>query len=236
MHRATLPIVSVAVAWFCLGGTAAQAAFIIDTSSGWTGGGYQPLGEYTFGQTFTATSVNILTDFQFSLFQPFDQSPVTVRAYIMVWSGLQPSGPILFESAPVSVSNISGNPTISYLPYNFSTGGLALDPGQRYVAFLSAGRDYSGVPGAAAMAVNFSDSYSGGQYVYIHDQYNFSRLTSPTENWAVSSGEDAIFVADFKSTPAPSSVVLIASGGAMGILIGVFRRLKNAVKCPWMGT
>jgi hypothetical protein len=217
------------IAWLGLGANTAHAAFIIDTSAGWTGGGYQPLGEQTFGQTFTVTGENVLVDFQFFLFQPFDKSPVTLRGYIMAWNGLRATGPILFESDPVTINNISGSPTINYLPYTFSTGGLALDPGQKYVAFLSGATDYSGTSGEAAMGVNFSNSYSGGEFVFINNKYDFSRLSSPTENWGVSTGEDAIFVANFQSAPAPSSLTLIAAGGVGWMFVGASRRLIRAV-------
>lgn len=202
-----------ALVWFGGWGSRAQAAFIIDTSPGWTGGGYQPLGEYTFGQTFTViTSVNVLTNFQFLLFQPFDQSPVTVRAYVMAWTGLRADGPILFESAPVTINNVSGNPVITYAPYQFDTGGLALTPGAQYVAFLDASADYSGNSGQAATAANFGNSYADGGFVSIRNSYDFARLSSPTENWDTSSSEDAVFRAEFQTAPAPSSLVLLCLG------------------------
>src|SRR5262245_3009640 len=91
----------------------------------------------TYGETFTAPTngdVN-LQDFGFYMGNPFVPGNILCRAYIATWTGTN-AGTLLYTSADVDFAN-TGDEHLT-----FTTGGLNLEPGASYVAFLSVSELY----------------------------------------------------------------------------------------------
>lgn len=193
----------------------------------------------TFGQTFTApTTGSLLQGFQFYLANDVEDGGnggfLNFRGYIMAWDAANghATGPVLFSSAART-----GNPLDTYSTA-FSMfgipGGVTLNPGGAYVAFLSAsGLTPTGNPDFALENMEAGAAYAGGQWVYNDNGDDSASLSTTTWNNA-DGDQDAAFSAQFAqaavTTPEPSEFVLLASGlsGLAGILKLRRRRVLSA--------
>ena len=166
----------------------------------------------TYGQTFQVGGENVLDSFGFSLRHNFGGTDLLFRAYVMEWSGLRATGPVLYSS------EVTAGPTsdVDFTTYSFGTGGLDLVTGNTYVAFLSASGLFSSIASSQAQAYmgaspNGSQDPSG-HFVFMNNGDDFGRLT--TTNWSQWTTSDAAFSADFSpvSVPEPASLALLLSG------------------------
>jgi hypothetical protein len=193
-----------------VGGT--SQATTIDTTVGWTGGGYIFCSEPDchYGQVFTVpTTENVLDSFSFFL---SGSNPVIFyKAEIVPWdSNTFQSGSILYSSETRSNAGFPGyTGTLSgYYQVTFSPqGGLILSPTEQYVAYLKT------EPGAGSAAIgnNFdTDSYSGGYHLF----------GSPNRGWYnANDTRDYAFQASFstsRSVPEPTSTLGILAIGILG--------------------
>jgi hypothetical protein len=128
----------------------------------------------TYGETFTAPTngdVN-LQDFGFYMGSPYVPGNILLRAYIASWTGTN-AGTLLYKSADFDFAN-TGNDHIT-----FSTGGLTLEPGASYVAFLSVSELYGQSSGQAFISRG-DPTIPGGNFVYHNNGANFAALFNST--------------------------------------------------------
>ncbi len=208
----------------------AHAVPVIDTTSSWNG--IYSLGPFgvpfkaTYGQTFLVTGPEtVLDDFTFYVDdRPITTAPdvVTFLAYVAAWDGFKATGPMLFTSGPMSTSDAA-----AFEQFTVDTGGLALDAGQRYVAFFNTSNHYSGVSGNSRLGATESPwPYSDGHVVSSGNGMDFGLLT--TQNWAQSTPNDLAFTMSFSEPiPEPATIVMLATV-AVAVAAGCYRRRKNA--------
>jgi PEP-CTERM motif len=220
-----LSLVIAGAACVALGGVgSAQAATLIDTTPTWSGYyGWGYIGEtseipnyaYTFGQTFTVGSDNILNDFTFYVDQY--SNPVDFGAYIMAWDGTKTTGSIIYQSGKKTTNNNNNN-FGAYEQFTFNTGGTSLTSGQQYVAFVSGFEFLDGVDGLATVGLLNSDVYTGGTAVYLGNNSN-AGTDFTINNWGNVGSYELAFKANLSSAsaqpvPEPSSSLgLLAFGG-----------------------
>ncbi|SIN69197.1 PEP-CTERM protein-sorting domain-containing protein [Singulisphaera sp. GP187] len=210
----------------------ANAGLVIDTYSSIIGHfdslGESSVGPSTFGQTFTVGTDTILDKFSFSLNDFVDPDTIDFAGYVMKWdpSTSKAVGPVLYESDMKTTTNNGGSD--GYERFDFATGGLTLEAGQNYVAFLSASKFFDGVIGDGSMPIAAGNSYPGGSFVYLSNGSDFSLLTTST--WTVRTF-DAAFRAEFSSpvvsaVPEPSTIALVFTALPMGLGFAWKRRRK----------
>lgn len=183
---------------------------------------WQPLGSpntATYGETFTApASGEGLESFGFYLTGPSTSGNIRLGGYIATWTG-SGAGTLLYSSPVVDYAN-TGNAELT-----FSTGGIALTPGEAYVAFLSVS-EYYGESSGLAQASAGDTSIPGGTFVYFNNGGDFASLfTSPWD--ANNLKPDWAFTATFgevSSIPEPASMALIGCGL---LALGVLRRYSK---------
>jgi Domain of unknown function (DUF4347)/Bacterial Ig domain/Calx-beta domain/FG-GAP-like repeat len=158
-----------------------------------------PAATPTFGQTFTAPTVDsILTDFTVSIDDTGGPDVIDFAAYIMAWDGTKATGPILYQSASQSTTGGTGFET-----FRFTTGNLRLQAGQQYVAFISASSFFDGLAGTGTVGSIGTDDYAGGSFVFLNNGSTFGQVT--TSNWStLLSAPDLAFSATFTSNTAPT--------------------------------
>lgn len=226
-----ISIVTAGAALFALSAAVtAQAETLLDTTP--PGGeilyGISPFGESgsktfgyeTYGQTFTIGSDNVLNDFTFWL-NDFDDYPgvINFASYIAEWDGSKINGSTLYASEKQSTTKAPG-----YEQFTFKTGGLSLESGKQYVAFLSVSNFLNGILDIGAVGVSdpLISTYSGGDFVYNKNGSDFSLLFQNT--WEMLPQIDAAFKASFsksipepsKSVPEPGSVISLLVFGTLG--------------------
>lgn len=204
------------------------SASIIDTTSDWNGThGNIPFGEgydATYGQTFIVPETdNYLDTWTFYLMEASVDS-TDFAFYLMDWdsSSRRATGSILYQSTMVTTSDNGG--LGGYEAFSFDLGGLALESGNNYAAFISVSEHFDGTIGAVALGTTSTDDvYIGGDYIWQDNDDDTSAWTA--SEWAVSTINDTAFTASFSSIPEPSSLALLL-GATMG---GWFmrRRLKR---------
>jgi len=194
------------------GASLAHAQAILTNSVPWNGADYvAPFGEpeiATIGQTFTAGAAHtVLENFSFHLrFEAGDD--VGFRGYISEWDGEKLTGPLLFESAPQTLSPGAN----TFQPFVFDTELLLLTAGVQYVAFLSASNEFDSTAGYADLAAPVQqDSYAGGNLVLALNADNFDMLSS--DPWIEIFGLDLVFTMNFEggAVPEPAAFGVVAA-------------------------
>jgi hypothetical protein len=226
MLRATL-----FTAALLLAGAAPAVAGMIDTTPQWNGTAYEyPLGvpnTATYGQTFTASSSLGLSldSFSFWLKQdtndPNGPNASHFSAYVMAWDGIAATGPVLYASAARLLSQDRNN----FAEYTFNTGGVNLNDGHQYVAFLSVSNYYDGNTLDDMGWILNSSPYTGGSFVFYNNGSDFSALTTNRWDDIGFLGTDAAFQASFSAAPEPAPLTLLGLGVA-GIAGFAWRRRR----------
>jgi hypothetical protein len=175
----------------------------------------------TWGQTFTVPDDSpVLTSFSFWL----RDDPLVFGGYLMQWDGHRATGPVLYDSGPVTLVEDTDWHQITFDPLK-----LLLTPGQQYVFFMSASKYFNGIESAGDVAgINF-DGYAGGSLVHLDNGTDTSKWA--TEDWYVDpSSWDNTFSADFAAVPESSNASLLAISLAFLTLAGIQR--KHATRTP----
>ena len=201
------------------------ATTVIDTTdnSSWaTVGRWGEIGSETMGQTFTVGSDNRLDYINFYLCSTINEEyteHLQFAMYVMQWNADKATGPILFESAPISTTGnaFHGN----FEKISVDIGGIDLDVGEQYVAFVSVSEYISGQNSSGWMAYG-GEAYSDGTFVYIDNGSNTSAWTN--SSWVTTyPGGDLIFEVGF-NVPEPTTLLLLGLGAM------VFRRRRCQFK------
>jgi hypothetical protein len=158
--------------------------------------------------------------------------PVDFAGYLMRWDGKKAIGPVLFASSMVSTTNTLQ--VGEFDRFDFNTGGLVLEEGAEYVAFVSASNFFDGDAGVVQMSTGLHNNpYPDGAFVFNINGQNFDLLT--TTDWDSLAGTDAQFFASFSETtapiPEPGSLALLALGGA-AVYASRRRRKQQRVVAP----
>lgn len=198
-------------------------------TSGTYSSSWWPFGESntaTYGQTFTVGADRKLNSFSLWL-DGAVSAPVDFAGYLYKWDGYKATGSSLYAS---SAQKFTGAPYRTPQEFSFTTGGITLETGSQYVAFLSASNFFDGVYSTATMPIAGygADVNPGGTFVYYNNGSDFSKLT--TYSWDKTYGTDDVwFAASFsptESVPEPGTVMLLG-GGFLGLAIYGKRR-KNS--------
>ena len=210
VELATLAVLGLAAARPAQAVTTLDQSFDIGEAAGFIhdgGGGY--------GQTFTAPADNVLDDFTF--YENSFNGQIGFTFSVASWNGISP-GPALFTSAPVE------DPVLSApggTPFLFGTGGLALTPGQSYLAYLS------GVSATNVFAQVGSELSYDGHAVPAKGTDDVGGDTAAEGSfgvWTADPTTDTRFVAHFSSAvPEPSPAALFA----LGLLPLALRRTRR---------
>jgi hypothetical protein len=211
-----------------------------------------------FGQTFRVPSAaNALGNFSFFLNNygaSANPSALTLRAYLIAWdaSNGRPTGEIVWRSEARSGSTAPNKvgTALSFSAFGFDAGGLSLDAGKHYLAFLTSAADV----GAEAEEGSY---YNGLQYVYNYSAAtgykggsytdgNYVRLAwsglAPTDELTAAdllqagitsydgrraNDMDAAFTADFASAPLPFDMPEPTSAAMLLIGLAGVRRMTR---------
>ena len=209
----------------------AKANLIIDTTAAWNGsasvGNFGYPETSTYGETITApTGPN--TQLNSFLFEVDANTPLSFRGYVYAWDGSEAIGPALFSSSTVTVSPTANNN--GFTAVTFNTGGINLTAGSQYVLFgsISDSTDDNNGNGSSIWGqTQRSDTYNGGQFVFLNDGGNPAQWTSAA--WSqgyLTTGADLAFKASFgsSSVPEPSTIVLVVSAFPAGLIVWLRRR------------
>lgn len=187
----------------------------------------------TYGQTFvTPANYSVLESFSFWAWHApdLDNSGQSLyfTAVVAAWATDRALQPVLYESA---IQLIDINQTTPQ-EFVFSTGGLQLTPGQKYVAFLNASTPFwdtnttktrVGFIGGGSCCGG-GDAYTDGEAWFLGFTFNeFDRVFDFA--WDNQFGvSDLAFRAEFSAIPVPAAAWLFLS--ALGILSRL--RLRTA--------
>ena len=190
----------------------AGAAVVIDTLSGfdYNVNSYGEGSSLTYGQTLTVPPANILDSFTFKLRQG-GGNPTTIRFFVMEWAGNTVTGPVLFQTGPVSLLS----DTQFYHDYTVTTGGLPLTSGNQYGLFFTSFLDLDGNNDASFAAGHLNnDPYPGGRFVYNNGAASFAALANPGGWNTIFLGPgDLAFRAEFSKAPEASAFAIVLLTG-----------------------
>ena len=182
----------------------------------------------TYGQTVTVPSTDTTLDsFTFYVDLPTN---LFFRGEVYAWdpNTTDPNNPYAMGSATGPALYASGQMhTTSYgmgftpQPITFTIpGGLPLIAGAQYVLFFTTSMDFAanaGIMTASFVGYTATDTYSGGDWVYIDDEGHPSQWT--TKGWThpalfpdIFFQDDLAFQASF-SPPLPTSIAQCMNGG-----------------------
>ena len=214
-----------------IGGNSAYAA-TIDTAPSWDGStSVRPWGvpnTSTYGQTFTVTgSNNVLQSFSFQIAQA--STPIPFAAYVAEWAGGRNGnivGSLLYNSGQKLFSNVSSG----FQQLTINTGGIQLNTGSKYVAFLSTSGLQAGSPSSTTSFGNVfnGQAYADGEFVFYNTGDNFAPLLN--SNWETFADfGDLAFQANLTGATAVPTPALLP--GLIGLGVSVLRKRKaEAVK------
>lgn len=189
-----------------------RAPFVIDTTVGWDGvenifnfgkGTSTPGGVFAgievFGQTFVVTAgAPTLRRLSFWLRHDPASSQTSDDVFftivVMAWNTDRAIGPVLYESAVQSITTAESTMT----EYRVDTGGLALAPGQEYVAFLSAINGFWNTT-VTLVSVGWQNAeiYAQGESWTLNADNDFNQVTvAPWFNPSVPADFVVMFVFD----------------------------------------
>jgi hypothetical protein len=195
-----------------------------------------------YGQTVTVPATDtVLDSFTFYVDLPTN---LIFRGEVYAWNPntVDPNnpyalgsatGPALYESGQMHTTSYGSGFTIQ--PFTFNTGGIPLTAGAKYVLFITTSRDYAANAGITSLGwagVTGTDTYSGGDWVYMDDGGNTNLWT--TVGWthpalfpaAFPGQDDLAFTASF-SSPLPTSIAQCKNGGWK--TYGVFKNQGDCV-------
>jgi hypothetical protein len=192
----------------------------VDTFPLWNGTtdiwewGSTPDATPTFGQTFTPTaSQTRLKSIRFAIFNGFgvDQD---FLAFVYAWNGTTTVGPPVF-AGPNPTGTVKVQP--GYVNYDVDTRGVAVTPGQQYVAFFTAlGTNRKDDDNRwAYLGTNLRDgvdAYPGGNFVF-NNTLSFSAGWSNPTGFGGKPGHDAVFRLTFVPEPTPAALAFVAAAG-----------------------
>jgi hypothetical protein len=198
-----------------------SAPITIDTTGGnGSFNGAAPFGDgdagEAYGQTFLVPlDHSNLTAFSFWVYNIPDTSnqPLKFSAVVMAWDTDRASGPVLYESPiqTLAEAQIPFNPS-AFTEFSFSTNGVLLTPGQKYVAFLSATNEFWDTNTTTAQVgyMGPNDFYLDGKAWFLN---TFGIIGVETLlPWSNSFGStDLAFQATFSPVPIPAAVYLFGS-------------------------
>jgi hypothetical protein len=184
----------------------------------------------TMGQTVTVPSTDtVLDSFTFYLDLPTD---FTFRGEVYAWDPTttdpnnsfamgSATGSALWESGPMHTASFGSG--FSPQPVTFTIpGGLQLTAGAQYVLFFTLSRDSNADTQSQGFnGYTATDTYTGGDWVYIDDTNPITGLPDPTQ-WTAKGWwhpalfgipqDDLAFQASF-SSPLPTSIAQCMNGG-----------------------
>jgi hypothetical protein len=210
-------------------------ATTISTVSAWNGtssfgtlwgepGSTFPVAVATYGQTFMLPNEdNRLTSFSIWVRDdsPFENDPLVFGGYIMQWNGQRASGPVLYDSGPITLGFNHSWHEVSFNPLD-----LVLIPGQEYVFIVSASGYFDGLESTAVMSGTFGDPYRSGKMVSLDNGADISQWT--TQDWDSNPFSlDTIFTAQFTGpapVPDPPRASLLAISLAFLACAGIRRK------------
>lgn len=207
----------------CLLFTLPVQAMTIDTTQGWTGGGYLFCSDCYYGQVFTAPKVENVLD-SYTFFLSTSNPIISFKTEIVQWnSETFQSGSILYSSEqitnagfPVYNGTRFGYASVTFIP----SEEIALIPDEQYVAYL---RTEPGI-GMAAIGNNFDiDAYSGGYHLF----------GSPSKGWYnANDTRDYAFQASFSAShliPEPPFTLGIVIMGLLELKLLFFYKMNRRV-------
>lgn len=161
-----------------------------------------------YGQTSTPTAGDTVLD-SVTFYINDAGTGFDFTADVFAWNGTTTTGPALFTSSLQALPSLDGNQAVTV-----STGGIAVTPGDEYVAYFSTLGE-SG-PGASDWEVFYpEDIYSGGEYVGSSDGSTFYNIGGPSVAF------DLEFNDAGGSVPEPATLTLLGAG-----LLALGRRWK----------
>jgi hypothetical protein len=168
---------------------------------------YSNGGSYIYGQTFTAGSDTVLTDFTFWTREYSDGGNVNAVAKVYQWDKTNKTviGPSLFTSGNYVLGTSS-----SFTATTVNTSNLNISTGTDYVLMFEAANNQSGI---AAFGGIFPDAMTGTSMEWVNPN------DSITDRWSTFFEADLAFTANFTaSNPGNNAVPEPSEWAAMGLL------------------